>query len=772
MPAAVTAHLRFDLPSEEFAVKAPVAPFATSPTNPVVGGMAVIVAYAATIFFSAFLLFQVQPLISKFILPWFGGSPAVWTAAMLFFQVVLFGGYLYAHLTSTYLSPRVQFALHIALLVAAAGISLATYIAPGEALKPTGDESESPLLKILILLGATVGLPYFVLSSTGPLLQKWYSDAFRGASPYRLFALSNLGSLLALLSYPFFFEVRFDSQQQGTIWSFAFTFFALCCAFCAWWTFQARQAQAAPSSPLVGVATTEESSTGAWRWVAWIFLPALASMMFLAVTNEVCQNLATVPLLWIIPLSLYLISFIIAFDHPRWYSRIGYSIAALLTLVYLANFNDISRWLEYTIEDFVDAVRGPEYEPFLIYIRSNMLIEYTVHFLALFLVCMICHCELVRLRPSPQRLTAFYLTMSLGGAVGGIFVNLICPYVFTTFYEFPLGMAISAALSTALIVFAFRQANRREFAGAALALGSQAVLAIAVWQLGLNWWAKSDSNRVVQHRARNFYGLVSVEHDDIKLQKDQLDHYNFRSGHIVHGRQWAHPEKRGNTEIAYWGPGSGCRRALEYKTQKPDCRIGVVGLGIGTIAGFAKEGHYLRMYEINPEVIEIAQRPPFYFLADCKAKQDIVAGDARLQLERELKNDGSHQFDVLCLDAFSGDAVPTHLLTAEAFDLYKKHLKSDGIIVVNITNTYLDLYPVVRQLAAASNLKHTRIFKKKNGDLLQYRTYFVLVTNDQEFLDSNPEDMVDAKDSGEEFLKDREAPLWTDRYHSLWHVLQ
>ncbi|MDX1946229.1 MAG: hypothetical protein SFU86_12590, partial [Pirellulaceae bacterium] len=256
----------------------------------------VILAYAITIFVSAFLLFQVQPLISKFILPWFGGSPAVWTTAMLFFQVVLFGGYLYAHLTSTFLGPRGQLVLHLVLLAAAGAVTLATFISPSESLKPRGDES-SPALLILVLLAATVGLPYFVLSSTGPLLQKWFSDAFHGASPYRLFALSNVGSLLALVSYPFFFEVRFDSREQAILWSCGFVLFAAVCSFCAWYTFRARQAATGVAKVATAKSQSPESAPIArWQWAAWLFLPALASVMFLAMTNEVCQNVATVPL--------------------------------------------------------------------------------------------------------------------------------------------------------------------------------------------------------------------------------------------------------------------------------------------------------------------------------------------------------------------------------------------------------------------------------------------------------------------------------------------
>jgi hypothetical protein len=723
----------------------------------------VIAAYALTIFFSAFLLFQVQPLISKFILPWFGGSPAVWTAAMLFFQVTLFGGYLYAHLTSTYLQARGQFVLHASLLALATIVTLVTQISPGESLKPTGAAGENPLAQILVLLGVTVGLPYFVLSSTGPLLQKWFSDAFEGASPYRLFALSNFGSLLALLSYPFFFEVWWDSREQAILWSGAFAFFAACCGFCAWWTFRARVAREAVAAEEVEqrVEKKPEAPPSLLRRAAWVLLPALASMMFLAFTNEVCQNVATVPLLWIIPLSLYLISFIVAFDHPRWYSRPVYAIAALVVLAYVANYYEVS----YGIEDGVNNLFRLEEKESKFHLHSWPW-QCGVYFGGLFLICMICHCELAGLKPSPRYLTSFFMTMSLGGALGGIFVNLCAPYIFKTFFELPLGMIASVAIAAALAVLA----GRRWGQPGQLAGGALGVAAISAVFLGVSndFFPKARPDRQVTYRGRNFYGLVSVEHRSIG---ENDENYAFRSGHIMHGRQWADPARRNDTHIAYWGPGSGCRRAMEFKTQKPDCRIGVVGLGIGTLAGFAKEGQYVRWYEINPEVIDIAQKQ-FHFLGDCKAKQDIVLGDARLQLERELRETGSHQFDVLCLDAFSGDAVPMHLLTAEAFAIYKQHLKPDGIIVVNITNTYLDLYPVVQQLAMHHGFGLTRVFKKRDTDKLIYRTYFALVTNDAKFLAANPEDMAEAKEAGREFLEQRTAPLWTDRYHSLWHVLQ
>lgn len=736
---------------------------AESPTAYKPGGTMVVVAYAITIFFSAFLLFQVQPLISKFILPWFGGSPAVWTAAMLFFQLTLFGGYLYAHLTSTYLSPRGQLILHLVLIAGATVLTVVTRIMPPDSLKPTGDES-SPMLLILMLLGATVGLPYFVLSSTGPLLQKWFSDAFEGVSPYRLFALSNVGSLLALLSYPFFFEVMWDSREQATMWSIGFVVFGVCCAFCAWWTFRARQLLAISTVRKV-TSSASDQAPSIWRWTSWVFLPALASVMFLAVTNEVTQNVAPVPLLWIIPLSLYLISFIVAFDHPRWYSRTAFGIFGLAVLVYMADTGLFSGWISdrlnalfgYTADD-MDRIR----------LTRSWILECSIYFSGLFAVCMICHCEMAFLKPSPKYLTAYFLIMSLGGALGGILVNLVATYAFVTFYELSLALFAATILAMVVLGQGLKEWGKREAWGAAMVLGVLGVLFVANSQLV--WSSDNDpaATHVKVHRARNFYGIVGVEHRSRNTPEDE--NYTFVSGHIKHGRQYAKEEKR-NIPIAYWGPGTGCRVAMEYVTERPDCRIGIVGLGIGTIAGFAKEGHYVRMYEINPEVVEIAKNTKwFHYLADCKAKNDIVLGDARLQLEKELRNDAKgNQFDVLCLDAFTGDAVPTHLLTTEAFALYKQHLKPNGIIVVNITNTYLDLFPVVKKLADTHGFKYTRIYKDGDGEKLLYRTYFMLLTNDEGFLRKYPEDIAAMPAS---FRKERDIPLWTDKYHNLFQILQ
>jgi len=722
-----------------------------------------VAAYAVTIFSSAFLLFQVQPLISKFILPWFGGSPAVWTAAMLFFQVVLFGGYLYAHLTSTHLSPRGQFAVHAGLLLVALGVALATQITPSDSLKPAGDAAESPLLQILLVLAASVGVPYFALSSTGPLLQKWFSDAFDGASPYRLFALSNLGSLLALLTYPFFFEVRYDSRQQAAMWSGGFAVFAACSAFCAWWTWRARQAlpeRASGGQP--AESEDEEPAPTLWRRAAWIGLPALASVAFLAVTNEVCQNVATVPLLWIIPLSLYLISFIVAFDHPRWYVRPLCAGGVIVMLIYVTEFDEISGTLASVLNRILGRTGESAIE------LNGWGLECGVYFLGLLLVSLVCHCELARLRPSPRHLTAFFLSMSLGGALGGVLVNLVAPRIFTTFLELPLALAL------ATLVAGWAWANwaarfGRPASSAACALSLAAACAILWWQVGSLLGTDPNASVVTIFRARNFFGLVSVEH---RSPGDRAwESYALRSGRILHGQQFADQARRNTTEVGYYSPKSGCAAAIFYQQARlKACRIGVVGLGVGTLAAYARSSDYVRFYEINPQVIDIARRY-FHFLEDCQSPHDIVLGDGRLQLERELResNGTGNQFDILMLDAFSGDAVPSHLLTTEAIAIYKRHLAPGGILVLHITNTYLDLFPVVKRLAAEHGFQLTRIYQPEESESLVYRSDYALLTTDEEFIRRNPAAIDDLP---AELRTERTVPLWTDRYHNLFQILQ
>src|SRR5437868_2860523 len=363
--------------------------------------------YAATIFLSSFLLFLVQPLIARLILPWFGGSAAVWTTCMLFFQVVLLAGYAYAHALGK-LGGRRQPIVHTILLIAA----LATLpIMPSEGWKPDG--GQEPITRILLLLGATVGLPYFLLASTSPLIQAWFSRARPGENPYRLFALSNFASLIALLGYPFFVEPVFTASEQVSLWSWLFAAFAVLCAAVAWRTPRAAVAHSArPAAPI-----------GRRDYAWWLALSATGSVLLLAVTNHLTQNVASVPLLWLVPLALYLATFIIAFEGARWYLPRYLWPLLLVALVAMA-------WL------LVDT----EY-------HYQLALQLGVFLAGLFVGCLFCHGELYRTRPPPAHLTAFYLTVSAGGALGGLFVAVLAPLVFTGYFELGAGLAALAVLA-------------------------------------------------------------------------------------------------------------------------------------------------------------------------------------------------------------------------------------------------------------------------------------------------------------------------------------
>ncbi len=741
-------------------------------------GRGLVVLLACTIFVSAFLLFQVQPLISKFILPWFGGSPAVWTTAMLFFQCVLFGGYLYSHVTSTYLGLQRQTQLHIVLLIAAS--IMATYVIPMESLKPVGEEN--PTLKILMLLGTCVGLPYFMLSTTGPLIQSWFSRAYPGASPYRLFALSNFGSLLALASFPFLFEPNLELPQMGKFWMYGFWIFAGLCIYAAVRVLGMHLKQKELAEPRI-----EEKSDAPmfWQKLAWLFLPAVASMVFIATSNEVTHNVAPTPFLWIAPLGLYLITFIICFDHERWYVRgiIGplCMLSVLLLVTYAKNLSYVQ--------------------------------ELVLYFTAMFFMCLICHGEFVKLRPKSHKyLTEYYLFLSAGGALGGLFISFIATNFFDDYHEWPLGLITCFIIAGAVLAASWH----KRYAKPTLTVGACAATLAGFIYLGwmLNPYAvgapEPGYESVVLFKARNFYGTVTVrenrftrnfsaEENNGIARSARDSNREFRSGSILHGRQLIDPEHR-KQPIAYYHKDSGSGQAINYVLKKNAARpikFAVVGLGAGSLAAFARGPEGDRpadecvTYEINPLVEKIA-REYFWYLPDYEArtgkKCEVRLGDARLTMEREP----AQNYDVIILDAFSGDSVPAHLLTREAFEIYKKHLRRDadgkiqGIIVLNITNSYLNLYPVVKNAAEqVMQMKYTSVYRESFPQEYAQRTHYFIMSNDEEYLKANPmvkrqkyKYVTDAEGNekkvptGEEYDYDwKDIPLWTDHYSNLFKIL-
>ena len=684
--------------------------------------------YAATIGWSALLLFMVQPLISRFILPWFGGSPAVWSTSLLFFQVLLLGGYAYAHLLHRNLTSRAQLWTHGALLLLAAAT---LPIAPDPSWKPTSPED--PRLHILLLLAVAVGLPYFVLSTTGPLLQAWFARAFPAASPYRLYALSNFGSLLGLLAYPFAVEPQLALGTQSWAWSAGFLLFAAGVAACGW---RVRFAEAA-----VEVAIAAREPRPSWlRGLGWIGLAAVPSVLLLAVTNQICQDVAVVPFLWVLPLSLYLISLVICFDNERWYVRQVFWTLALVSL--LLALVPLSGQLELPIFYEIGAYSA-----------------------LLFTGSMVCHGELARRKPDPAHLTAFYLCVSIGGAMGGVFVNLIAPWLFSGYFELHLSMLTLIGIG---LVIAWRDPGSR-LRGGRPVWATALVLALAG---GFGWLTVGlalEDSRGFDAIERNFYGVVRTYSG---YDEDFGD--DFRTlvhGRVDHGFQFLGEGNRG-LALAYYGEGTGVDLALSHHAASRPRRIGVVGLGVGTLAARGSPGDQLRLYEINPAVERLAL-DQFSFLEDTPADWTVVLGDARLSLERELQEAGGrgHDFDLLVLDAFSGDAPPIHLLTLEAVELYLEHLAEDGLLLFNISNRYIDMSPVLWGIGEELSLEAVLFESWEDASKGLYGSWWMALTRNREWLAVPEVAEAIAEIPDNETRPHEHVALWTDDYSNLVQLL-
>jgi len=663
--------------------------------------------YAATIFLSSFLLFLVQPLIARLILPWFGGSAAVWTTCMLFFQLLLLGGYAYAHGLGK-LAGRRQPLVHIVLLATA----VATLpIMPAEHWKPSGDEQ--PVLRILLLLGATVGLPYFLLASTSPLIQAWFARARPAENPYRLFALSNLASLIALLGYPFIVEPYLTSREQVSAWSWLFVLFALVCAFVAWRTPRAAEAHAADEGAALRMPDL----------VRWLALSATGSVMLLAVTNHLTQNVASVPLLSLVPLTLYLATFIVAFEGKGWYQPRFLWPLVLVSLVGMA-------WL----------VVDTEY-------HYHLALQLGVFLPGLFIACLFCHGELYRSRPAPRHLTTFYLVVSAGGALGGVLVAVVAPLVFSGYFELGVGLAVVALLAVL------------RFDG----LGRTAYFASLLVLLGVGACATYDGlrhQRDVSIAKRSFYGVLRVKEYGIPGQESHLR--RLVHGTIMHGEQYLHESTR-RQPTTYYQATSGIGAAIESKQGRP-VKVGVIGLGTGTIAAYGRPGDVYRFYDIDAHVIEIA-KSEFTYLSDSQAKVELALGDARLALEREAPQG----FDILAVDAFSSDAIPVHLITREALETYLRHMKPDGIVAFHVSNRFLSLVPVVARIASELKAHATLVSDDPDeDDDRRSRSDWVLVSRDEKALSATA--IVAA---GGAPAEDRpEWRTWTDDYSNLIQILK
>jgi spermidine synthase len=739
--------------------------------------------FALTIFLGAFLLFQVQPLMAKYILPWFGGGPGIWTTCMLFFQVVLVGGYGYAHWLSGKTRPQLQAWVHFCLTLAALAF---LPIIPSDHWKPSGNAH--PTLRILELLGVKIGLPYFVLSATGPLLQNWFGYCFT-RSPYRLYALSNAGSLLALITYPVVVEQFLTRGTQAAIWGAGLAAYGLSCFACLLWLRRPRpvnlETLASRSEPAMN------PPPGLNPQALWLILPACASVLLLAVTNKLCQDVAVIPFLWIVPLSLYLLSFIITFDNPRWYQRTPFSllVVAALAAICLALLNG-SDWP----------------------VRKQVIVYCT----ALWIACMFCHGELYRLRPAANHLTRFYLMIACGGALGGLFVSVLAPLIFKDYNELHWGVWICAAL---LLLIIARRPSRDQSrhlwrlawllpAAACFMLllfwlpqlsiqpSHRSLLRIILWAVAATltlaglllkrplkiqvphlvailclaagtgylgiflWKIGSNSGPDVVYRARNFYGVLTLyEH---QKEEPLTHHFLLQHGRITHGLQFA-DSSQSRWPTTYYGHDSGVGLAIDALPQTAR-RIGLVGLGAGTLACYGRAGDYLRIYEINPQVVGLANSR-FNYLKDSPARVEIAQGDARLSMEHEP----AQRFDLLVLDAFSGDAIPAHLLTREAFALYEKHMNPQGVLAVHISNHYLDLQPVVMNLAKAFDYRAALVdYEENDEEWWLYGSTWMLLSHNDGLLESP------AISAAASIIKPaaKKVPLWTDDFVSLAQILK
>jgi len=667
--------------------------------------------FGGAVFLASFLLFLVEPIAAKQLLPVFGGSAAVWIVSLVFFQTALLAAYLYAH----WLAHRPHWILHISLLFIAAASAIAwstQAIDPGRAV-------QHPVLAIFAALSLSIGLPFLLLGATSPLLQVWLARIESRGIPYRLFALSNLASLLALALYPTVIEPRLTLKAQRLAWCCGFGAFALISAFLAWRT---RSATGSPAE----LKTHDESALAPAplrHKLLWALLPMGAAMQLSAVTSYLTQNIAAIPLLWILPLAVYLITIILAFQFPRLLPRgilVRFLVVMLAGLGYMLSQVDVSVPLRIGLSFFLIEV---------------------------FFACLFCHTEACALRPArPSESTLFYLFFAAGGALGSFLIGIASPLLFSFNYDLALTFFVTALLALA-VTWSSGWAQRLLWTTAGVLLLALVVMLHVAYQ------------RNTPFAVRNFYGSLLVRQSLSAYPGATLR--TLTNGSIQHGTQIFSAELR-KTPTTYYAEDSGVGLALRFCCQGRARNIGVVGMGVGTIAAYGRPGDRIRFYEINPAVLPIAQNL-FTYLRESGAQISIVEGDARASLSMEQPQN----FDVLVVDAFSGDAIPLHLLTTQAIDLYKRHLAPGGILAFHISNQHVDLEPEIAQLAHAAGMDVRRVSSVANEQRGEYTATWMLATDNSAFF-ALPEVAQRAKQP----VEDAKARLWTDDYSSLLPLIR
>ena len=691
-----------------------------------------LIIYAGTIFLSAFLLFEIELIMGKFVLPRFGGTPSVWSTSLLVFQVLLFAGYAYAALISIKLKSKYQAISHIAFLLGSALLMMLLTVFWHSPILPSGSwaqpDTQAPIRQIALLLISTVGIPCVLLSATSPLLQHWLSHS-QTRSPYRLYALSNLGSMIGLIAYPLLVERMLRLSVQAWTWTIGYAvFLVLACASALFFMSTRTQTKEQNRKP-AKIKQSRESQPK----ILWLMLAACSSTMLMATTNLLSQQVAPVPLLWVLPLSIYLASFIICFDHSRWYKR-GifhplYLGSALLSLKMLPSYSDIS--------------------------TTRLVVIFCAALLA---VCMVCHGELARLKPAPQYLTSFYLMISAGGAIGSAAVVLIAPQIFDRVWEFQIAL-LGCGIILAVTILRERTSwvYSIRYGGAILAMASVVLLGSAYFYTDklLEW---EGSGNIVAIRTRNFFGVKTVlrEQDNLVLVH----------GHTLHGMQHLDAKIR-NEPTIYFGRQTGVGLLLDHYPRlagQENLRVGVIGMGVGTLAAYARPGDYFRFYEIDPAILDLSlgTRPVFTFMQSSASASDVVLGDARVTMQREIAKGELQNFNVLVVDAFNGDSIPVHLLTHEAMEIYLRQLRnSHSVIAFHISNHALDLRPVVAKLAQSFHLASVEVDTPAG-----LQPIWILLSQDPQALR-----MPGLNDVAHPVEITRAVKPWTDDYSNVYQLL-
>jgi hypothetical protein len=692
------------------------------------------VVYGGVVFLSAFLLFVMEPMAAKQLLPLLGGSSAVWVTCLVFFQAVLLVGYVYAH----WLSRQKRIWVHAVIAVGAVVVLLAPAVlgsilgSMGVSLELNWDPSARPVSTIFGMLAASIGLPFVLLSSTSPLLQVWWTRQMREQVPYRLFAVSNAGSLLALAMYPSLIEPYMSLATQRNCWVAAFI---LDVAISVW--VGERALKRSPQTITAGeiapaAADSGDHVSGKRRWM-WFLLPMAASMQLAAVTSHLSQDIAAIPLLWVLPLGVYLLTFVVAFELPAWYQR---SLVSRVMIVLLAS-------LGYALSR-VDT-------------RLPVGLAVVFYMLEVFVTCWFCHAETYTLRPAnAARSTEFYLTIAAGGVTGTFLIAIASPLVFRANYDLALAFLATAVLA-AITTWEEGWSQR------ALWVTASALLLVTAVALHIQF------SRNALMRARNFYGSLGVtaaDYDDGGEGNTDASATGpvrvLMNGRIRHGMQMMSDADHRKMPTTYYGEDSGVGIALRNCCQGRPKRIGVVGLGVGTLAAYGQPGDTLRFYEINPLVEPIA-RNLFTYLRESRATITVVNGDGRLSLKREPPQN----FDVLVVDAFTGDAIPLHLLTREAMEVYRSQLASGGVIAFHVSNSYVDLAPAIERVAEAENMQARVVESFPVPAEGAYRATWVLVSENAAFFSLPAVHAASMPVQRKPGLR-----TWTDDYSSLLPVMR